>query len=191
MPGTGLLEDYLTGLAADGAPDAAADYLFTYDDSAGALKKVLLEDLPSAGGFDADFAQSVYNTAVITLGTSTDGAFADADPTNAKLTFTPASAGKYRVTFTFSHYIAAAGCNVYFRLTDGSTQSPAQVRYSGGAVNQTQVITISFVFTWTATAQAVKLQKRITVATTITSHDIEADSGNGLGLAMSVERIGA
>lgn len=49
MPGSGLLQDYLTGLAADGSPDDAADYVFTYDASADALKKVLIEDLPVTG----------------------------------------------------------------------------------------------------------------------------------------------
>jgi hypothetical protein len=39
----------IDGLAADASPDGAADYVMTYDDSAGALKKVLLDDLPGGG----------------------------------------------------------------------------------------------------------------------------------------------
>ena len=46
----------------------------------------------------ADYTQTVYDSAAISLGTSTDGAFVDADATNAKITHTPATAGKYRVT---------------------------------------------------------------------------------------------
>lgn len=40
----------INSLTADGSPDAAADYVVTYDASAGYLKKVLLEDLPGGGG---------------------------------------------------------------------------------------------------------------------------------------------
>lgn len=41
--------ELITGLAADATPDAATDYVMTYDASGSALKKVLLEDLPSGG----------------------------------------------------------------------------------------------------------------------------------------------
>lgn len=44
------LVDVVTGLAADGTPDGAADYVMTYDNSATTLKKVLLNNLPGAGG---------------------------------------------------------------------------------------------------------------------------------------------
>jgi hypothetical protein len=40
----------ITGLTADASPDGAADYVVTYDASAGGNKKVLLNNLPSAGG---------------------------------------------------------------------------------------------------------------------------------------------
>jgi len=43
---TGLI----TGQVEDTTPDSAADYVLTYDASAGVLKKVLLDNLPSAGG---------------------------------------------------------------------------------------------------------------------------------------------
>lgn len=42
--------ELITGLTADASPDGAADYVMTYDDSATALKKVLLDDLPGGGG---------------------------------------------------------------------------------------------------------------------------------------------
>jgi hypothetical protein len=40
----------INGLTADGTPDTAADYVATYDASAGTHKKVLLTDLGSGGG---------------------------------------------------------------------------------------------------------------------------------------------
>jgi hypothetical protein len=44
------LIDYFTGLTADASPDGAADYVITIDISAGLLKKVLINNLPSSGG---------------------------------------------------------------------------------------------------------------------------------------------
>lgn len=49
ITGTSLAVD-ISGLTADGSPDGAADYVMTYDASAGALKKVLLNNLPGSGG---------------------------------------------------------------------------------------------------------------------------------------------
>jgi hypothetical protein len=55
-PGAGVLITAATialdinGLTADGTPDGSVDYVVTYDASAGALKKVLLEDLPGGSG---------------------------------------------------------------------------------------------------------------------------------------------
>lgn len=40
----------ISTLTADATPDSAADYVLTYDASAGAHKKVLLSDLPTSGG---------------------------------------------------------------------------------------------------------------------------------------------
>jgi hypothetical protein len=40
----------INALTADASPDGAADYVVTYDTSAGAAKKVLLDDLPGGGG---------------------------------------------------------------------------------------------------------------------------------------------
>lgn len=40
----------ITSLTADASPDGAADYVATYDASAGYLKKVLISNLPSSGG---------------------------------------------------------------------------------------------------------------------------------------------
>ena len=43
---TAITSAAITGLAADGSPDSAADYVVTFDASASALKKVLLSNLP-------------------------------------------------------------------------------------------------------------------------------------------------
>ncbi len=40
----------INGLTADGSPDGGTDYVMTYDASAGALKKVLLSNLPGGSG---------------------------------------------------------------------------------------------------------------------------------------------
>lgn len=47
MSGTGV---DINGLTADASPAGASDYVMTYDASAGANKKVLLNDLPGGGG---------------------------------------------------------------------------------------------------------------------------------------------
>jgi len=44
----------ITGLTADAAPDAANDFVVTYDASAGTLKKVALANLPTGGGGEAN-----------------------------------------------------------------------------------------------------------------------------------------
>jgi len=44
----------ISGLAADGAPSGPNDFVMTFDVSAGVHKKVLLDDLPSTGGGEAN-----------------------------------------------------------------------------------------------------------------------------------------
>lgn len=48
--GNPTLAPNIPGLTADASPDGAADYVMTYDASATAHKKVLLNDLPGGGG---------------------------------------------------------------------------------------------------------------------------------------------
>lgn len=135
----------------------------------------------------AEFTQTVYDTAAIAAGTTTAGAFSDVDATNAKITHTNTSYGSYKVTFTFSHYVSGTGVDILWRLTDGTTNSTGQERYSASGAD-IAVITLSQIFTWAEGAHTVKLQKW-NVAGTITVNQIQAVSGS-LGLAMSVERIG-
>lgn len=49
----------ITGKTEDATPDGAADYVLTYDASATALKKVLLDNLPGGSGGDVTTAGSV------------------------------------------------------------------------------------------------------------------------------------
>lgn len=58
IPGAGGGGLDINGLPEDLAPDGAADFLATYDTSAGALRKVLLDNLPGGGG-EANTASSV------------------------------------------------------------------------------------------------------------------------------------
>jgi len=51
----------ITGLTADASPDGAADYVVTYDASATAHKKVLLDNLPGGGGGSASFTEAWTN----------------------------------------------------------------------------------------------------------------------------------
>jgi hypothetical protein len=61
----------INGMAADASPDGAADYVATWDASAGAHKKVLLDDLPGGGG-GVSHTYLGYNT----IGGSTEAATA-------------------------------------------------------------------------------------------------------------------
>lgn len=138
----------------------------------------------------ADFQQNVYNTGSISLGTTTAGFYSNADATNAKITFTPPSYGRYKVTFTFTHHMDGTGIEVFFRLNDGTTSSPAIANYNPTGVSE-RPLTLSYIFAWQPTSQTVTLQKR-NVGGTITTNQIvgNATAGVELGLYMSVERIG-
>lgn len=174
-----------------GPGSSVAGHVVTFADTTGKLGS---DGGVLPAGFVADFQQTVYTGAAanINCGTSVDGAFVDADATNAKITFTPASAGKYKVTMTFSHYRKAAILDVFFLISDGTTSSPSQESYEVGAGAEDMIIVaLSFVFTWTAVAQTVNLKKKVTTASTVTANVIECDSGNSQGLQMLVERIGS
>lgn len=143
--------------------------------------------------FDGDYSEATYNTSAITLGTAATGSYADTDATNAKIAFTPSSDGRYRVTFIFSHDRKAAVCDVFFRLTDGTTQSLSQESYSTLATaEEVTVVTLSKVFSWTSqVSHTVKLQHRNGTQTTTTVNQVAADSTLNIGLYMTVERIGS
>jgi hypothetical protein len=68
----------INSLAADASPDGAADYVATWDASAGAHKKVLLDDLPGGGGgsglYSAYLCYQDQKTSGTNGGTFTSGA---------------------------------------------------------------------------------------------------------------------
>lgn len=138
---------------------------------------------------NVDYTQVLYSTANIAIGTGTGAVYSNVDATNAKITFTPPSAGRYKVTFTFSHHVDGTAVDIFFRLSDGTTASQGFERYnpSGATV---QVITISHVFTCEPVATTVTLQKRI-VAGTITTNQIPCNAATNveIGLEMLVERL--
>lgn len=65
----------INGLSADASPDGAADYVATYDASAGTLKKVLLDDLPGGGGGGSVATDTIWDAAGdLAVGTGADTA---------------------------------------------------------------------------------------------------------------------
>lgn len=188
------LADYLIALAVDGSPDAAADYLLTYDVSAAALKRVLLSTAAGGGGgFAADYAQATYTAGAVSLGTSTDAAFVDVDATNLKVSITPAVAGKYLAIFTFGVLATGTSVQQFLRITDG-TNSCHSVEHN--VTGQLRAFTLSYIFNWTAAAQTVKLQKYILAASGLSSNVINIGTA-GVGSViveapdMQVMRIGS
>jgi len=70
----------INGLTADSSPDKAADYVMTYDASAGTHKKVLLEDLPSGGTGDVSGPGSSADNAIVRFDGTTGKAIQDSLP---------------------------------------------------------------------------------------------------------------
>lgn len=111
--------ELITGLTADASPDGAADYVMTYDNSATALKKVLLNNLPSSGISKVVATGSYSPGANITTNSTS---MVDVDAANVKQTVTLNGGGVTIVTFTFDANKATAG-NMFFRVTDGTNNS--------------------------------------------------------------------
>lgn len=158
---------------------------------------------------NANFTATVYNKQTLTktynggdvsIGTSADGAYADADAANLSITFTPERAGKYLAHFIFTHLVilnttAEGQCESSFRLTDGVTSSPGfrSGGYNGApAANNTRflnVISIPFLFDWADTTQRViKVQKFNRVCTQVNTNQIAASAANGEFYAI-VEKV--
>lgn len=118
-----------------------------------------------------DFAFSVYNGGDIDIGTSNDGAYVDVDATNAQITFSVTSPGRFILSFNFSSkFSSTSGSNVgsavSFRLTDGTVNSaPTSVGAdlaAGAAFTSTltSAIALNTIFDFpTAGSKTVKLQK--------------------------------
>ena len=141
--------------------------------------------------FNKQTNTKTYNAGDVNIGTSADGAYADADAANLSISFTPERPGKYAVHFIFTHIAvlnatAAGQCEVSFRITDGATSSPAQ--RSGGyhgapAANNTRIVRslcIVFEFDWNdTTTRTIKLQKFVRAATQVNANQVAASAANG------------
>jgi hypothetical protein len=111
--------ELITGLSADATPDSAADYVMTYDASATALKKVLLEDLPS-GGITKSVTTGTYTPGGTYATNSTS--MTDVDNVNVAPTHTTNGSGVTVVVFTFRTNKLTAG-NGFYRVTNGTVHS--------------------------------------------------------------------
>lgn len=89
----------ITGKAADATPDAATDYILTYDDSAGALKKVLISNLPGGAATTIPSTNEAADTTCFPLFFN-DAVATQAPKTNTSLTFNASTANLGCTTFT-------------------------------------------------------------------------------------------
>lgn len=130
--------------------------------------------------YDKQTAQNSYYTDV-SLGTSTNADFANADATNLILTFTPELAGKYLVKMSFPLNVVptggtALGYQCHFRIADSagspSYSSPKTIKFTSATNDESfgTIVNLEGIFTFTAVSQTLKLQKRIITATNIASH---------------------
>jgi hypothetical protein len=99
-------------LTADASPDGAADYVATYDASAGVHKKVLLDDLPTGAGYTDEEAQDAVG-GILADTTEIDLAYSDLTPSiSASIVADSVVVGKLHATATdvfFGRDTAAAG----------------------------------------------------------------------------------
>lgn len=145
----------------------------------------------SSGSMVADYQQTDYHGGVIGLALTGTGWV---DVPNSTISFTPSTAGKYKVTYTFPHYFNATVADVFFRITDGVTNTQVienYKRHSSGASDQTMMTVMTHIFSWTASAQTIKLQYKNQSMTTVITHDIESTNTDGLAIWMEVYRIGS
>lgn len=155
----------------------ASGYTFD-DDGSGNLTSPL---------YNKQTAVNSYYTNV-SLGTSADADFTNADATNLVLTFTPEVAGKYLVKMSFPMEIVPTGGNnlvyqCHFRLTDSgaspASSSPKTLKFTSATNDETfgTIINLEGIFTFTAAAQTIKLQKRIITATDVSTHTMLGSAG--------------
>jgi len=145
------------------------------------------------------YAESSYNSVNISIGTTNDGAFADVDATNAKITFTVNCTGRYLVNFLFAYQANAAAGAIFnsltsFRLTDSSTNSnPIEVGHgvdsdAGSGAQIVYPVNLSHVFNFGSTgSKTVKLQKQNITSTNISSRAVTASADSSI--TMRAHRI--
>lgn len=182
------VKDNLIQLAKDCFPTAT----YTFNNDGAASRTATL--------YNKQYGETKYAAGDISVGTSTDAAYAAVDAVNASLSFTPEVLGQYRVTFTFTHTFqlnatSEGTCEVLFKFTDGTTDSA--VSRSGGyfpavaanAIRVANPITITKVFDWAdVVAKTITLQKRVMAATNVSTNYVNASSTTG-EILMTVEKI--
>lgn len=174
-----------------GFRDAFGDALYTLNDNGIATRTWTL--------FNKQYATKTYNGGNITLGLAADAGWQTADAVNAATTFTPETAGQYKVTFEFTHKMvstATTECtiDVSFRITDTTTASHvvnSKIRIpatAGGSGEILHPVTVSVIFDWTAAAKTVLLQKYVRTLTAVGTNAIAASGTEG-ELYIVIEKI--
>lgn len=150
----------------------------------------------------ADYHYSYFTGATISLILTGTGGWLDVDSTNAVINFTPKSPGKYEVVFEFSHnmnFSSTAHMDMAFRISDGTTHSPAIRSYMNEAYAGTHLhiraMYISMIFDWNVSSKTIVLQYAVAGSSgTIAGHNISTGLLAGfisLGLIKTVKRLGS
>lgn len=127
----------INSLTADAAPDGAADYVATYDASAGTHKKVLLNNLPAAVGGSGKVLQVVQ---VVKSDTFSTASTTLVDITGMSATITPVSAAN-KILVLVDMKFNSGGNTATASLLRGSTEiyigDTAGSRTRGSAMDRT------------------------------------------------------
>lgn len=128
-------------LTADGTPDTAADYVLSYDTSAGAAKKVLMNLIGSTGYYEiATYATNADLSTTIpkddTVPTSSEG--------TQILSITRTTATTKKVVLSFSGSAAAAASVVFYAVLYKNGTAVAAAALTGGSVNLMNTCTLEY-----------------------------------------------
>jgi len=180
----------------DASPDAAADFLLTYDTSASAHKKVLIENLPFSGGGGSSAAGEDKNPVAIlsdtkasgtNAGTATSGTDitreintvdSDADSivslSSNQFTLQP---GTYKIEASVPAYNVAAHAAWLYNVTDSATPSggigSTEVCLAGNYVSNRSFISVVVTI---ASAKVFEIRHRVS----------STQTSNGLGTGGSL-----
>lgn len=123
--------DLISGQTADATPDGAADFVLTQDVSAGTLKKVLLNNLPSSGGGATPtfFHGEFFLSSNIDI---TSGTYADIDATNIKQSVTLTGGETVVAKFYLSNVTQITGGTGTYKLVAGTTDADTVVEVQYG-----------------------------------------------------------
>lgn len=128
--------ELITGLTADGTPDVTADYVMTYDASATALKKVLVQNLVKVTSANYIFDDSPNWT-------TTSTSFVDIDATDLSLTIT--TNGKpVRISF-HGIFSVSTTLHLYLNFTIDGTVHAAD----DGILRNTMAINATYALSFT------------------------------------------